>query len=333
MPSQYNFTAEQELDSLYKQQIEQVWQTGEFSHFHSFDLTRIEYALFTLKDNEHTVVLSPGRIEGYLKYKELTFNLLQNGFNVAIIDYRGQGLSQRLQLNPHKGFVDNFDDYAIDLKTFISDVVTKKNQGKLFMLAHSMGGAIAIRYLQTFPNDITAIAMTSPMISIDSGSVPYWLGKLLINAGAHLNNFFSNQAWYFLGHKDYVSKPFATNQLTHSKIRYKLFRNEYQQNPEMQLGGVTFKWLAQAIKSNKHIFEDLSQYTTPTLVLQAGQESIVSNSSQNAFCLALAQQQNGLCEGNKPLTIKGAKHEILFEQDSIRNQALSHILDWFNSKV
>lgn len=329
MSTQYNFTSETDLAKVLNTQISSLWQTGEFSHFKSFDGTRIEYSLFLNDSNNHCIVISPGRIEGYLKYKELVFNLVNNGYNVAVIDHRGQGLSERLLKNPHKGYVKNFDDYAIDLNEFINKIVNPRCNNDLFLLGHSMGGAIAIRYLQSYPNNIKAIALTSPMIGIDSGSLPLWLGKLIINSSLQINNVFSDQAWYFIGHKDYINKPFTDNHLTHSTVRYKIFRDIYIEHPEIQLGGVTFKWLSQAIKAEKHIFEDIAQYSTPTLLLQASEDTVVSNSRQDDFCRELASMGNKLCAENNPVVIHGAKHEILFEKDTMRNKALSHILQWF----
>ncbi|MDI8104065.1 lysophospholipase, partial [Salmonella enterica subsp. enterica serovar Anatum] len=36
------------------------------------------------------------------------------------------------------------------------------------------------------------------------------------------------------------------------------------------------------------------------------------------------------CEGGKPLVIKGAYHEILFEKDAMRSVALNAIVEFFN---
>ncbi|MDA1380975.1 hypothetical protein PCI56_16835 [Plesiomonas shigelloides subsp. oncorhynchi] len=35
------------------------------------------------------------------------------------------------------------------------------------------------------------------------------------------------------------------------------------------------------------------------------------------------------CEGNQPYVIDGARHELLFEQDPLRTQALRQILAFF----
>lgn len=58
------------------------------------------------------------RIESYVKYAELAYDLFHSGFDVLIIDHRGQGRSGRMLSDPHRGHVDNFNDYVDDLTAF-----------------------------------------------------------------------------------------------------------------------------------------------------------------------------------------------------------------------
>lgn len=64
------------------------------------------------------IVICPGRIESYVKYAELAYDLVHTGFDVLIIDHRGQGLSGRMLSDTHRGHVDNFSDYVDDLYVF-----------------------------------------------------------------------------------------------------------------------------------------------------------------------------------------------------------------------
>src|SRR5271166_5948747 len=68
-----------------------------------------------------TVCLFQGRAEFIEKYFEVVRDLRARGFAVATLDWRGQGLSQRLTRDPHKGHVRRFADYLTDLETFIKD--------------------------------------------------------------------------------------------------------------------------------------------------------------------------------------------------------------------
>ena len=68
--------------------------------------------------NDRVIVVCPGRIESYIKYAELAYDLFHLGFDVLIIDHRGQGLSGRMLPDTHRGHVDNFSDYVDDLAAF-----------------------------------------------------------------------------------------------------------------------------------------------------------------------------------------------------------------------
>ena len=69
------------------------------------DGVKLAYALCIPAQPAATIVISSGRIEAYLKYQEVMFDLYNQGFAVFIMDHRGQGLSDRMTANPHQGFV------------------------------------------------------------------------------------------------------------------------------------------------------------------------------------------------------------------------------------
>ena len=279
-------------------------------------------------------MISSGRSEGYLKYKELSFDLFTLGFNVFLIDHRGQGLSERLLENPHKGYVESFQFYVDDLARFIDNIVNAHctvngNTQKPYLLAHSMGGAIAARYLQEHPDSIQAAVLSSPMLGFNSGGIPEFIALPIIKITAKLNQWFDNTPWYFIGHKDYLQSEFAGNPLLPSALRFNQFPQLYQEVPKLQLGGVTVQWLTESINAVDTIFSQIDKITTPTLVLQAGEDTIVSNQAQNDFCQQLHQQQPQSCPNGKPLVIEGAFHELFFESDMYRQPALTAVTQWF----
>jgi len=331
------FTKETELTSRLSTEISQFWQQGNFSSFSGVDQTRINYATFTSHEHQECIVLVTGRSESYLKYQELAFDLHQQGYNIFIIDHRGQGLSERLLADKQKGYVKNFDDYAHDLNQFIDGVVvkscvndpTKSTLAKPHLLAHSMGGAIAVRMMQLYPSTVKSAVLTSPMIAVNNGNIPNWLAKTIIYTGNKLETWFSDDASYFIGQKGFTITPFAENELSQSTVRYQHFVDVYQNNKEIQLGGVTTHWLKEAITANNNIFDNLHKLTAPILVMQSGGDTVVSNEAQNSFCQQLHQHRSVSCPQGKPFTVENAFHELMFEQDQYRTPAITKALDWF----
>lgn len=329
MTTPFQFTQEPEL--IAKQpDIERFWHSGEFASFKSYDQLDIHYALFFNPENTQCIVISPGRSESYIKYKELIFDLTNNGYNVAMIDHRGQGLSERELADREKGYVKDFNDYVVDMDHWLNSIVKPKCNNELFLLAHSMGGAIATRYIQQFPNTFDALVLSSPMISVNAGYIPDWLGKPLVKVSHYINALFNEQSAYFFSHGPYKEKFFIGNELMHSEIRFQLFKQIYQQNPQLKLGGVTLSWLNSAIETESVIFENLHRIKTPTLVLQAELESVVSNVKQSLFCQKLHTLHPKSCPNGKAAVLKDALHELLFEKDKIRNEVLNQTLTWFN---
>lgn len=323
------YSQESELANACHTEIATCWNSGTFDSFRGVGDIEIAYAIFPHTQGAPFIIVSPGRIETYLKYKELTFDLVNQGFNVAIIDHRGQGLSGRMLSNPHKGYVTHFDDYARDLNQFIETIVKPFAPDKMHLLGHSMGGAIGIRYLQTYPTEIISSVFTAPMIAINAGSMPPWLAKIAIHTSHFFDQRFHNESSYFFGHGNFKSKPFIGNPLMQSEVRFRLFQQEYARNEGLQLGGVTFHWLKQALKAEKLMLKEVKNTASAMLIIQAENDSIVCNDMQNTFCELLHQQQPSSCPKGKPVVIADGLHELLFEQDSMRSETLDRLITWF----
>ncbi|MCP4986807.1 MAG: alpha/beta fold hydrolase [Colwellia sp.] len=304
------------------------WKQGTFALFKGVKNVDIQYAFFTHKKQSPALIIVPGRSEAYLKYQELAFDLFNQGYSIFIIDHRGQGLSERLLTNTNKGFVEDFQYYVDDLRYFVENIVLKNCSKKPFILAHSMGGAIATRFMQDSPDAIKAAVISSPMLGFNSGFIPQIIPKALITMKLAINKLVSKTPWYFWGQGNYRLTVFSKNNLSHCAQRYKHFTDLYEENKMIQLGGVTSQWLAQSITAQKEIFAKIPKITTPTLLLQAGSDCIVSQQAQNDFCQLLHAQQPQSCPSGMPVRIDGAYHELFFEVDEYRNVALQETLAW-----
>ena len=113
-----------------------------------------------------TVLILGGRTEFVEKYAETFIDLQRRGFAVVTHDWRGQGLSGRLLANPHKGHVGAYEDYIADLDTVIDARIPADQHGHIIVLAHSMGGHVALRYLHDRPGLIERAVLSAPMVDI-----------------------------------------------------------------------------------------------------------------------------------------------------------------------
>lgn len=91
------------------------WHQRDEAEFTGVDKVPVRFVRFCAANNDRLVVICPGRIESYVKYAELAYDLFHSGFDVMIIDHRGQGRSGRLLSDTHRGHVVRFSDYVDDL--------------------------------------------------------------------------------------------------------------------------------------------------------------------------------------------------------------------------
>jgi len=323
---------ENELSNTNKDTQEDFWKKGVFSTFKGKKNLNISYAHFKHSSTAPVIVISPGRCESYLKYQETVFELCRSGYNVFLIDHRGQGLSDRMLTNPYKGYVENFDDYADDLHYFITAIVIPNSNNTFpYLLAHSMGCAITIRMLQLYPNVLKKAVLLSPMIAINTGPLPHFIAHGIVRALEKINQKLSKEPWYFIGQTDYKIRKFDKNLLTHCKKRFQDFVDLYQNNKDIQLGGVTIKWLYEAFKTEQAIFSNLDNIQTPLALFQGSEDKIVDNQKQDKFCSLLHSVSPQIITP-KPIVIDGAYHELLFEVTSLRQETISQIDQFFLAK-
>lgn len=333
MASSESLTSKRALTTEKIAAIDLFWRSVTQASFKTDDNVNIAYATNFKRPLKPFIVIVPGRSESYLKYQELAYDLDVLGYDSVIIDHRGQGLSMRLTPNRLQGYVGEFDHYAQDLQQLLNQVLPAQypqHQQHAHMLAHSMGGAIALRYLQLYPNNVIALSLSSPMIAISSGGAPAWLAKSLIKTGATINRWLSDIPWYFFGQNDINKTTFDENRLMHSAQRFKRFQLLYQDQQELALGGVTFNWLEQAMINSSKLLIDIAKLSLPIQILQAEEEHIVDNDAQYNFCQQLHKLNEKSCPGGKPIVIPGAYHELFFEIDEYRDNAIDTTIAWFS---
>ncbi|MGX9462648.1 alpha/beta fold hydrolase [Shewanella sp. A14] len=316
------FSSELKLDTNDQQHF---WQQVHQSSFCTDDGINIAYAMIQHSNSQRAIVISNGRVESYIKYQELMFDLYQQGFSVYALDHRGQGLSDRLTHNAHQGYVDKFSDYTADFTQFIHQIVQRQQHDELFLVAHSMGGAIAVDYLNQYPNTFTAAVFSAPMFGIKlpvAKPVIRWLAQKL---DVNRSDGGKVHSTYILGGTDYRPENFKRNPFTHSKNRYQQYRDIYEQTPEVKLGSPTNHWLIEAMSAAQRSINYAKHCQTPILILQAEKDNIVCNKAQDT----------ALSTHCHKVVIEGAYHEVFFEVDSIRNKALSYTIDFMaqHSKI
>lgn len=323
--SSYNithpYTQESDFEQAINGNIANLWRSREEGYLKSFDKTKLYWMKLTSPENSKAVVVVNGRIECCSKYQELFYDLFQQGYDVYSFDHRGQGLSERLIDDTEMGYVGEFEDYVKDLDIVVRhfDLGTYE---KSYLLGHSMGGNITTRYLQTHDSIFDAASLSAPMYGVN---LPWHLKPIATLLGQVLTAVYPKPT-FAPGQATYTAKPFKGNFLSQSEVRYRWFRDWYEEHPELKIGGASTRWVWQGLMACKQCHLMTRHLKTPLLVMQAGDDQIVSNQAQVLFMKKLAKTHSQ-CAFK---IIHGAKHELLFEQDEYRNQALETTFNFFN---
>ena len=82
---------------------------------HTSDGLRIRLGHFPAEEPRGTVLLFPGRTEYIEKYGRTASDLAAGGYDTLCIDWRGQGLADRLLEDVRTGHVHVFEDYQRDV--------------------------------------------------------------------------------------------------------------------------------------------------------------------------------------------------------------------------
>ncbi|RMF11403.1 MAG: alpha/beta hydrolase [Alphaproteobacteria bacterium] len=277
------------------------------------DGVRVRVALWDARgdDRRGTVVILHGWREFIEKYFETVADLLDRGFGVATMDWRGQGLSSRPLADRHKGHAASFDANVDDVRALMT-MVQDALPGPYFLMAHSFGGHCALRYLHDEPGMVERAVLLAPMIGIDLHGFPEAMARGLVAVARWFR--FDRAYALFQGQYSEEARRRQASLLTSDPERFEDEIAAYRANPELALGGVTYGWLGAAFDSIDKLRAPgfAEAITTRLMVVLAGCERVVDNRAAKRFCRRLPNA--------RIVEITGARHEILRERDELREQ-------------
>ena len=314
----YKLTTEKELTTIYNSKIESHFKQGLDGYFSGENNVSIHYMLFHVPHEKGAIVVANGRTEAIIKYKELIYDLNHNGYSVYLLDHRGQGFSGRMVDDKQMGYVDDFHNYVLDLHHFVVTKVKPLKPKHLYLLGHSMGGAISALYLEEFDDGFDAAVLNSPMLQ------PNLFTEKTSGLLCKLMKLEKEKEAYAPGQKSYDEEenPFDNNLLTHSAIRFKIMHEELSKHPKAKIGGPSIGWIQNACKASALAVENADKIKIPLLILRGSADKIVNPKAEDKFC-----EKAESCQGYE---IDGAWHELLIEKDLYRSEAVSAILTFLD---
>ena len=265
-----------------------------------------------------TVLLFTGRTEYAEKYGHVAADLVAEGYAVLTVDWRGQGLSDRLRTERSLGHVAHWTDYQLDVEALVAHGRALGMPEPWFLLAHSMGGCIGLRSLvEGLP--VKAAAFSAPMwgLQMTAALKPVaWSMSSVSRAVAlsHLLTPGQEPASYVL------RAGFADNVLTGDEETWDWLRAQVAAVPELGLGGPSLQWLNEALREMRRLMA-LPAPAVPALAFVGSEELVVDP-------VRIARRLSDW-PGARLVTVPAARHEVLMEGPGIRGPVLAEILAHF----
>ena len=258
-----------------------------------------------------SVIFSPGRTEFIEKYFETTADLIQRGFNVLMVDPRGQGLSDRVLEDRLKSYIKDFQIYADDLAFAAKEFAPLLPRPHIAM-GHSMGGTIVLHAVLSGVLKPDVVVCSAPMLGLFDLETPVLRYTIVALSQLGLDK----RNLPFQRQRAGLPIPFQGNKLTSDQDRYRAWASFFQSTPRLRVGQPTFGWIRAALASMAYVNRNAPNLKVPGLMLGAGGDPIVDPTSVQRFA------ENASCEYK---VIPGALHEVFLERDVIRDDALAKI--------
>lgn len=266
---------------------------------------RLRGAFFAAENARGTVVLVTGWSELIEKYFETVDDLRARRLNVAMMDWRGQGLSDRKSVE-QSNWSGYFETLRNDLRYFTENHVKSKFPGPYILMTHSMGGMAGLMLLASGYPAFERAVLCAPMTRLfrePQNRVTHLAAALMSAIG-----FAGKQVARGKDHAD----VFEGNIFTSDETRHARFRDLRLALGESSNDAPTYGWVNAAMKASAAIHAPgaLDGVETPTLIISAGEEKQID-----------ASDHERIADANpniKHETISGGLHEIMMERDDLR---------------
>lgn len=281
------------------------------------DGTRIRCAVWR-EGHDGTVLFLNGRTEYIEKYGLAAAGFGARGFSFATLDWRGQGLSDSVEVPSGLCHVDDFSDFQQDVGAVLSHLTELEMPQPLFLLTHSMGGAIGLRALhEGMP--AKAAVFCGPMWEILL-PMPARVAARLVSAVAVRLNWSRRFVPGGGSRSHFETSGPDNNILTSDDAMFSFVGGQLRRHPELSRGGPSFAWMHTALRECSRLTSERPP-RTPSLVLLGTKERIVDPKAIRSVCANWPEAELEM--------IEGARHELLMEIGAVRTHVLDRASSFF----
>lgn len=247
------------------------------------------------------VIIVHGYAEHSDRYAWVASQLTSQDFAVYSFDLRGHGKSEG-----NRGTINSFDTYLKDLESFINEIRLREVSQPIFLLGHSLGGAISSLFAIRNKFSISGLILSSALIGFSN--------KLILKSTSLM----------VLIARIVPTLP-ITRLDSHKISRDIKVVNSYKDDPLVYQGYISAQMLAAILKAISEIQANSDKIEIPLLILHGTADEIVTmKASQHLYKNISSKQKN-------VILYDGLYHEILNEPE--RNKVIFDIKTWIKNQI
>lgn len=234
------------------------------------------------------------------RYAELAEHLVGQGFAVYAFDLRGHGHSEGVRVH-----IDSFEEYLSDLDLFLARVRQQEPGRPLFLLGHSMGGAIATLFTLERKPPLQGLLLSAPALKPGSD-----VSGALITTTRVLGGVLPNLKVLELDPKQFSRNPEVVR--------------ENETDPLVFQEGGPARTASALLTTLETLSERMEEVSLPLLVLHGTEDKVTDPEGSKA----LVQRARS---SDKTLKLyEGLFHDLLHEPE--KAQVLADIQAWLLSR-
>ncbi|NOZ86141.1 MAG: alpha/beta hydrolase [Deltaproteobacteria bacterium] len=237
------------------------------------------------------------------RYEPLARKLTGMGVSVYALDYRGHGKS-----GGRRGAISSFEQYMDDVDQVRKRLVQAEEGKPWFIIGHSLGGLIALKFAIERPDGASGVVVSSPLLglALDVPAIKAFAGRLLsgILPFVSLPTEIDPKD---LSHDNQIVEAYIADPLVHKVANA--------------------RWFTQTEKAQHIILQSAPNLEMPLLHMQAGGDKIVSVKTSREFFEKAGTADKVYKE------YPGLYHELFNEIPSDRDQVFSDLADWLSGRI
>lgn len=239
------------------------------------------------KNSRGTLVIVHGLGEHAGRYEQLAKELNTAGYSVISADLPGHGKSPG-----QRGHIRSFEDFYS-----VVDEMLQNAEPPLYLMGHSLGGLIALRYIQEKEHKVEKLVLSNPALKVEINPILRFILAFL-NVLAPRTTFDNRINVEMLSRNKDAVKRYVEDKLVHRKV--------------------TARLVCQTIENIHRAFLDVERVDIPTLLILSTSDRVVPPEATERFFESLRGPK-------KLLRYEGCYHEP-FEDPEYGNRVTVDII-------